>query len=81
MQSRCGTSQGIAFVDSTSLKVCQNSRIPRHRTFVNEAGRGKSSTGWLYGFKLHFIGNDQGDILSFCMPPAMGMIGSRFPAW
>lgn len=46
MQSRCGTSQGIAFIDSTSLRVCKNIRIPRHKTFVAQAGRGKSSTGW-----------------------------------
>jgi hypothetical protein len=51
MKSRCGTSQGIALIDSTPLCVCKNSRIPRHKTFVNEAGRGKSSTGWFYGFK------------------------------
>lgn len=44
MKSRCGTSQGIAFIDSTPLRVCKNLRIPRHKTFVDEAGRGKSST-------------------------------------
>jgi hypothetical protein len=42
MTSRCGTSQGIAFIDSTPLKVCKNIRIPRHKTFVKEAGRSKS---------------------------------------
>lgn len=70
MKSRCGTSQGIAFIDSTPLKVCKNIRIPRHKTFVAKAGRGKSSTGWFYGFKLHLIVNDQGEILSFCITPS-----------
>ena len=55
MKSHCGTSQGIAFIDSTPLCVCKNIRIPRHQTFVDEAGRGKSSTGWFYGFKFGYV--------------------------
>lgn len=77
MKSRCGTSQGIAFIDSTPLRVCKNLRIPRHKTFVDEAGRGKSSTGWFYGFKCHLIVNDQGEILSFCITP--GNVDDRTP--
>lgn len=69
MHSRCGSSQGIAFIDSTPLAVCKNIRIPRHKTFKEQAGRGKSSTGWFYGFKLHLVVNDQGEILSFCVTP------------
>ena len=70
MQSRCQPSRGIAFIDSTSLKVCTNLRIPHHRTFAGLAGRSKSSTGWFYGFKLHFVVNDRGEPVSFCLPPA-----------
>lgn len=77
MESRCGKADGITFVDSTPLRVCQNIRIPRHKTFVDEAGRGKSSTGWFYGFKLHFTVNDRGDILSFCF--TRGNVGDRQP--
>lgn len=77
MQSRQGATQGIAFVDSTPLRVCKNLRIPRHKTFKDVAGRGKSSTGWFYGFKLHLIVNDQGEILSFCITP--GNIDDRKP--
>ena len=51
MQSRCVKSRGIAFVDSTALRVCDHIRIPRHQTFADYAGRSKSSTGWFYGFK------------------------------
>lgn len=65
MQTRCGRSKGIAFVDSTPLCVCKNIRIPRHKTFKQDAQRGKSSTGWFYGFKLHIIVDDCGEILSF----------------
>ena len=70
MQSRCQPSRGIAFIDSTSLKVCTNLRIPRHRTFADLAGRSQSSTGWFYGFKLHFVVNDKGEPVSFCLTPA-----------
>jgi hypothetical protein len=73
MQTRCGQSKGIAFVDSTPLCVCKNSRIPRHKTFKQKAQRGKSSTGWFYGFKLHIIVDDCGEILSFQLPKAMLM--------
>jgi len=77
MESRCSRSDGIAFVDSTPLRVCKNIRIPRHKTFADEAGRGKSSTGWFYGFKLHFIVNDRGEIVSFCF--TRGNVDDRTP--
>lgn len=77
MKSSQRTTKGIAFVDSTPLKVCTNLRIPRHKTFNGKAGRGKSSTGWFYGFKLHLIVNDQGEILSFCITP--GNVDDRKP--
>lgn len=67
MQQRCQTGRGIAFIDSTPLKVCENLRIPRHHTFRENAGRGKSSTGWFYGFKLHLVVDDCGNILSFAL--------------
>ena len=58
---------GISFVDSTPVKVCDNHRIKSHRVFSEYAKRGKSSMGWFYGFKLHLIINEQGEILSFCL--------------
>ncbi len=64
-----GKCSGISFVDSTPIRVCHNLRIPRHRVFSGLAGRGKSSTGWFYGFKLHLIVNDQGEILAFNLTP------------
>ena len=77
MQSRCEASRGIAFIDSTPLRVCDNIRIPRHKTFANTAGRGKSSTGWFYGFKLHLVVNDQGGIVSFAL--SAGNVDDRQP--
>ncbi|MDD2817080.1 MAG: transposase [Thiotrichaceae bacterium] len=65
MKSRCATGNGIAFIDSTPLRVCDNLRISRHKTFKDDAERGKSSTGCFYGFKLHLLVDDCGHILSF----------------
>ncbi|PCS22209.1 Mobile element protein [Candidatus Enterovibrio escicola] len=55
---------GIAFVDSSKLQVCHNLRILRHQVFKGTEKRGKGTMGWFYGFKLHFIINDQGGIIS-----------------
>lgn len=60
-----GELTGISFVDSTKLQVCHNKRIPRNKVFENLAKRGKTTTGWFYGFKLHLIINEKGEILSF----------------
>ena len=60
-----GTNTGISFIDSTSIKVCQNKRIQRNKVFKKLAKRGKTTTGWFYGFKLHLIINDRGEILAF----------------
>jgi Transposase DDE domain len=33
--------------------------------------------GWFYGFKLHLVVNDQGEILAFCLTP--GNVDDRHP--
>lgn len=38
-----GTCSGISFIDSTSLKVCHNRQIRRHKVFRGLAARGKTS--------------------------------------
>ena len=66
LKTKClGQSQGINFIDSTHIKVCHNRRIHNHKVFVSVAERGQCSIGWFYGFKLHLIINDKGEILSF----------------
>lgn len=59
-----GKPTGIEFVDSTSIKVCHNIRIPRNKTFKDIAQRGKGTMGWFYGFKLHLIVNHHGEIVA-----------------
>ena len=66
---RLGKPTGISFIDSTTLDVCHNRRIHQHKVFNGLAERGKSSTGWFYGFKLHLTVNDKGEILGFCLTP------------
>jgi transposase len=59
-----GVCTGISFIDSTALAVCDNRRISQHRVFVENAARGKTSMGWFYGFKLHTIVNQRGELLA-----------------
>jgi transposase len=64
-----GRCTGISFVDSTPLAVCHNRRIPRHKVFAELAARGKTSMGWFYGFKLHLVVNDRGELLTITLTP------------
>lgn len=66
-QGCLGECSGIAFIDSTILTVCHARRINSHRVFKKMARRGKTSTGWFYGFKLHLIINDSGEILAYML--------------
>ena len=76
-QARCGSCSGISFIDSTALRVCTNQRIPRHRVFAGLAARGQCSLGWFYGFKLHLVINERGEVLAFTLSP--GNVDDRKP--
>jgi hypothetical protein len=76
-QARCGRCTGISFVDSTALRVCTNRRINRHKVFAGLAARGQCSLGWFYGFKLHLVITEQGEILAFTLTP--GNVDDRKP--
>lgn len=69
LNSRKGEVTGIAFVDSTPLEVCHPARAHAHKVFQHQVGMGKSSTGWKYGFKLHLIINERGELLAFKLTP------------
>lgn len=72
-----GKCTGISFVDSTPLRVCRNQRIHIHKTFKGFAARGKCSMGWFFGFKLHLICNEKGELLNFMVTP--GDVDDRKP--
>ncbi len=61
---------GCYFADSKKLPVCDNRRIHSHRVFADIASRGKSSTGWFYGLKLHLVINELGQVMSYLITPA-----------
>ena len=72
-----GHCSGISFVDSTALSVCDNHRIHKHKVFEDIAERGKDSMGWFYGFKLHLIVHECGELLACQITP--GNIDDRKP--
>ena len=65
----CGRCTGLSFIDATSLKVCHNRRISQHKVFKGMAARGKTSMGWFYGFKLHLVVSECGELLNITITP------------
>jgi hypothetical protein len=77
MQTRLGKCSGVSFVDSSKIPVCNNLRIKQNRVFEGVAKRGKTSTGWFYGFKIHLIVSDTGEILAWQI--TLGNVDDRKP--
>jgi len=65
-----GKCRGISFIDSTVLKVCHIKREKQHKVFKGIAKKAKGTMGWFFGFKLHLIINDRGELLSFYLSRA-----------
>jgi len=71
MKTAClGECTGISFIDSTPIRACKNKRIHANKVFKGIANTGKSTMGWFYGFKLHIIVNDKGELLDFMITQA-----------
>jgi DDE family transposase len=77
LKSLYGHCHGISFIDATALMVCDNHRIHNHKVFAGVAQRGKGSMGWFYGFKLHLVVNDWGELLACQITP--GNVDDREP--
>lgn len=77
LSSLFGECTGVSFVDSTPLAICHNRRIKWHRVFAGLAERGKTSMGWFYGFKLHLVVNEKGELLGVQFTP--GNVDDRVP--
>ncbi len=74
---RMGDCTGISFVDSTTIKVCHIKREKQNKVFSGIATKGKSTLGWFFGFKLHIIINDKGEIINFVI--TQGNVDDREP--
>jgi hypothetical protein len=72
-----GICTGISFVDSTPIRVCKTKRTNANKVFKGMAAMGKSTVGWFYGFKLHIVINDRGEILNFMI--SQGNMDDRTP--
>ena len=72
-----GKCTGLSFIDATSIKVCHNHRIASHKVFNPLAARGKTSVDWFFGFKLHLVINEQGELLNVQLTP--GNVDDRKP--
>ena len=77
LRTQFGRCSGISFIDSTPICVCHNARISSHKVFDGLAKRGRNSVGWFYGFKLHVVVNDSGELLATCL--TAGNVDDRAP--
>jgi hypothetical protein len=77
LNCRKGEITGISFIDSTAIPICHPKRAKRNKVFRDLSGWGKSSVAWYFGFKLHLIINERGELLAFQVTP--GNTDDRVP--
>ena len=78
LQMAClGKCSGISFIDSTLLKVCHIKREKQNKVFKGIASKGGSTMGWFFGFKLHLVINECGEIIDFLI--TQGNVDDREP--
>jgi hypothetical protein len=78
LQCFSGEKTGIYFIDSTPLEVCHIKREKQHKVFNGLAQKAKSTVGWFFGFKLHLVINDKGELMAFQITAAN--VDDRKPA-
>ena len=59
-----GKRTGIYFIDSTKISACNNRRVHMNKVFKGFASWGKTSMGWFWGFKLHLLVNQYGELIN-----------------
>lgn len=78
LQSCClGKCSGISFLDSTVLKACHYKREKQNKVFKGIAAKGRGTMGWFFGFKLHIVINERGEIIDFLI--TQGNVDDRQP--
>lgn len=60
---------GMYFIDSKKLEVCHLKREHSNKVFEGVAAKGKTSTGWFFGLKLHLVINNLGQIMACDLTP------------
>ena len=55
--------ESVSLIRPRSAYVTSIRRIGSHKVMAEFAARGKTSVGWFYGFKLHLVINNQGELL------------------
>lgn len=69
LHTRKGKCTGISFIDTMGIPICHPKRAKRNKVFEDLAHWGKSSVQWYFGFKIHLIINEKGEILAFQITP------------
>jgi len=69
-RSCLGECTGISFIDSTPIRACHIKREKQNKVFKGIAIKGQCSLGWFFGFKLHIVINDKGEIIDFLFTQA-----------
>lgn len=64
-----GKCTDISIIDSTPIVSCHIKRMHMHKTMRGLAAMGKCTMGWFYGFKLHLVINDKGEIIQWMLTP------------
>ena len=69
LKSLAGEVTEYLFIDSTPMTVCHNLRERKHKVFKGLVAKGRTSTGWFFGMKLHMIFNTKGEIVRLAITP------------
>lgn len=78
LQTCClGECTGISFLDSTIIRACHPKREGQNKVFKGIAAKGRGTMGWFFGFKLHIIINEAGEIIDFLI--TQGNVDDRQP--
>lgn len=69
INAKSGNKPGIYYIDSTSIPVCHSKRAKRNKVFKDIAAHGKTSIGWFFGLKIHFVFNHLNEIIAVRITP------------
>ena len=59
----------LMLIDGSDLPVCANKRIFNHKVAKKVAALGKGSKGWFYGFRIHILCDEGGNLLGVKITP------------